>query len=255
MHTGLVMHAGLVVHAGLVTSGVMRMVWQLLVWGTAAATAGALAAACRPAAAAARRHVVAPGTAAAATGALVVLAVTGLALSALGSVPAWAGACWLSATAGAAGWIALRRQDPAVWGLVVEPLPVPASAAVPGPAAEAEPPPRMRPDLAAQDDLVQSLTIASYALQMGDARRAHQAVEAALSRSRATLDVLLREDPGRRFVRAAPAAASRPTSPNRTTPASRPTPPGRTSAPGRMATPNHPGHPVSQSRPAGPTAA
>ncbi|WP_163548121.1 MFS transporter [Candidatus Frankia nodulisporulans] len=201
------------------------MLWQLLVWGAATGAAGALAAACRPATAAARRHEAVPGTVAAATGALVVLMVTGLLLTALAGLPAWAGAGWLAATAGAAGWIALRRQDPAAWGLTAAPSTTAASAtAIPTTtgmpttttsAATAQPESaqsaRMRPDLADQDDLVQSLTVASYALQLGDARRAHQAVEAALSRSRATLDLLLREEPaGRRFLRATPATTSAP---------------------------------------------
>ncbi|MCK9920404.1 MFS transporter [Frankia sp. AgPm24] len=223
------------------------MLWQLLVWGAATGAAGALAAACRPATAAARRHEAVPGTVAAATGALVVLMVTGLLLTALAGLPAWAGAGWLAATAGAAGWIALRRQDPAAWGLTAAPSTTAASAtATPAAtmpaattmptttttttAATAQPESaqsaRMRPDLADQDDLVQSLTVASYALQLGDARRAHQAVEAALSRSRATLDLLLREEPaGRRFIRATPATTSTP------------------------------GHPAGQGHPAGPAAA
>ncbi|CAO5169738.1 conserved membrane hypothetical protein [Frankia sp. AiPs1] len=188
----------------MVAPGVMGMVWQVLVWGAATGTAGALAVACRPAALAARRHGSIPGTVPAATGALVVLGVTGLVLTALARVPAWAGACWLLATALAAGWIAVRRRDPAAWGLVA----APESKPTPLPDAEAAPRRLMHPDLADQDDLVQSLTIASYALQMGDAPRAHQAVEAALSRSRATLDLLLREDPGRRFTRSAPATQS-----------------------------------------------
>ncbi|MCK9876371.1 MFS transporter [Frankia sp. Ag45/Mut15] len=214
------------------------MLWQLLVWGAATGAAGALAAACRPATAAARRHEAVPGTVAAATGALVVLMVTGLLLTALAGLPAWAGAGWLAATAGAAGWIALRRQDPAAWGLTADPsttaasatatpaatMPtttMPATTAMPATttsAATAQPESaqsaRMRPDLADQDDLVQSLTVASYALQLGDARRAHQAVEAALSRSRATLDLLLREEPaGRGFLRATPATTSAPVRP------------------------------------------
>ncbi|WP_101835588.1 MFS transporter [Frankia canadensis] len=198
------------------------MVWQLLVWAAGAGAAGALAVVCRPAAAAARHHGSVPGTVPAATGALAVLVVTGLALTAFTGLPTWAGVCWLLGTAAAAGWIALRRRDPAAWGLATAADRPPADApelaaaelatasqpAASQPAVAVEAPRRMSPDLADQDDLVQSLTIASYALQMGDAGRARQAVEAALSRSRATLDLLLREDAGRGFVRSTPAAQS-----------------------------------------------
>ncbi|CAO5243394.1 MFS transporter [Frankia sp. AgKG'84/4] len=170
------------------------MIWQLLVGAAGAGTALALAIACRPAAAAARRHGSVPGTVPAATGALAVLAVIGIVLTAFAGLAAWAGACWLLCTAAAAGWIALRRRDPAVWGLMAPDPPRMVSRE------------RMSADLADQDDLVQSLTIASYALQMGDAGRARQAVEVALTRSRATLDVLLREDCAHGFVRSAPAA-------------------------------------------------
>jgi hypothetical protein len=58
--------------------------------------------------------------------------------------------------------------------------------------------------LSAQDDLVQTLVVASYALQMGDDRRARVAVDGALRRSKATLDSLLQEHDG--LVRAKPAA-------------------------------------------------
>ncbi|CAJ60573.1 MULTISPECIES: hypothetical protein [Frankia] len=190
-----------------VASGVMGMVWQLLVWTAGAGTAMALVVACRPAAEAARRHGSVPGTVPAATGALAALVVVGLALTAFAGVPPWAGACWLVGTAMAAGWIALRRRDPAAWG-------VPATQPVSGDAGQdGSPRQRMSPDLADQDDLVQSLTIASYALQMGDAGRAHQAVEVALSRSRATLDLLMRENPGRGFVRSGPATSQTPAGP------------------------------------------
>ncbi|WP_261554755.1 MFS transporter [Frankia tisae] len=182
------------------------MVWQLLVWTAGAGTATALAVACRPAAEAARRHGSVPGTVPAAAGALAALVVVGLALTAFAGVPPWAGACWLLGTALAAGWIALRRRDPAAWG-------VPAQPAGEDPGPDGSPRQRMSPDLADQDDLVQSLTIASYALQMGDAGRAHQAVEVALSRSRATLDLLMRENPGHGFVRPGPATSQSPAGP------------------------------------------
>jgi hypothetical protein len=196
------------------------MVWQLLIWATGAGAAAELAVACRPAAAAARRQGSVPGTVPAAAGALAVLVVIGLVLAAVTGLPTWAAVCWLLGTAAAAGWIALRRRDPAAWGVgapaTARPAPdSPASRSTPSvhtvtqpQVAAVEAPGRMSRDLADQDDLVQSLTIASYALQMGDAGRARQAVEAALSSSRATLDVLLREDAGRGFVRATPAAQS-----------------------------------------------
>ncbi|EIV93417.1 hypothetical protein [Frankia sp. QA3] len=184
------------------------MVWQLLVWTAGAGTAIALAVACRPAAEAARRHGSVPGTVPAATGALAALVVVGLVLTALAGVPPRVGACWLLGTALAAGWIALRRRDPAAWGVPPVAQPAGGEAGQDGAARQ-----RMSPDLADQDDLVQSLTIASYALQMGDPGRAHQAVEVALSRSRATLDLLMRENPGRGFVRSGPATAQSPAGP------------------------------------------
>jgi len=44
-----------------------------------------------------------------------------------------------------------------------------------------------------QDDLVQTLVVATYALQLGDHDRARDAVDGALRRSRVTLDQLLAE--------------------------------------------------------------
>jgi hypothetical protein len=44
-----------------------------------------------------------------------------------------------------------------------------------------------------QDDLVQTLVIATYALELGDHDRARDAVDGALRRSRSTLDQLLAE--------------------------------------------------------------
>jgi hypothetical protein len=44
-----------------------------------------------------------------------------------------------------------------------------------------------------QDDLVQTLVIATYALELGDHDRARDAVDGALRRSRRTLDLLLAE--------------------------------------------------------------
>ncbi|KDA43469.1 hypothetical protein [Frankia sp. BMG5.23] len=199
------------------------MYWQLVIWAAGAGTAVALAVVCRPAATAARRYGSVPGTVPAATGALTVLVVVGLTLTAFAGLPPWAGACWTLGTAATAGWIALRRRGPSAWGLPDSGMKGrPSGGLEAGEAGEAGDPGeaadpayaadepvlrgRMIPNLADQDDLVQSLTIASYALQMGDPGRARQAIEVALSRSRATLDLLLRENAGRGLVRPGPAA-------------------------------------------------
>ncbi|WP_462186101.1 MFS transporter, partial [Frankia sp. CcWB2] len=153
------------------------MYWQLVVWAAGAGTAVALAVVCRPAATAARRYGSVPGTVPAATGALTVLVVVGLTLTAFAGLPPWAGACWTLGTAAAAGWIALRRRGPSAWGLPdsgTEGRPPggleagdAGDAADPADAAYTADEPvlrgRMSPSLADQDDLVQSLTIASYA--------------------------------------------------------------------------------------------
>ena len=72
--------------------------------------------------------------------------------------------------------------------------------------------PDAQDDIDAQDDVVQALVVASYALQMGDNSRARVAVDGALRRCRDTLDALLREragrSTGRGLVRSGPATVS-----------------------------------------------
>ncbi|CAI7980277.1 MFS transporter [Frankia sp. Hr75.2] len=180
-----------------------------------------------------------PGRAApAAAGVLVILVVlmaTELTFDGLVDPPAWVRAGWAITTAVAAAWLAAHGRElttPAppttrTGGA----LPTTGSAGAAsgtmhatsgaGPAtsgtrlttspADADPagPARMADPLSEQDDLVQTLVMASYALQMGDEPRARQAVDGALRRSRATLDELMRQRGCHGLVRAAPAAAGR----------------------------------------------
>ncbi|WP_235013837.1 MFS transporter, partial [Parafrankia sp. Ea1.12] len=181
-----------------------------------------------------------PGRAApAAAGVLVILVVlmaTELTFDGLVDPPAWVRAGWAITTAVAAAWLAAHGRElttpaPPTTTRTGGALPMTGSAGAAsgtmhatsgaGPAtsgtrlttspADADPagPARMADPLSEQDDLVQTLVMASYALQMGDEPRARQAVDGALRRSRATLDELMRQRGCHGLVRAAPAAAGR----------------------------------------------
>ncbi|ONH61034.1 MFS transporter [Frankia sp. CcI49] len=209
------------------------MTWQHVTWAASVATVTALLAVCGflLTAASGRRAeatsgAAAAGTPAAAIGVLsivVALVTAELVFNDLIDPPAWARAVWALLTATAAGWLALHGR-----GLTrpVTPRPVTAgpepaatAPAIPAdPAASADPAVsasgtsadegRPLDPLSAQDDLVQTLVVASYALQMGDEPRARQALDGALRRSRATLDELVRQRGCHGFVRATPAAVA-----------------------------------------------
>ncbi|OAA28800.1 hypothetical protein UG55_1005320 [Frankia sp. EI5c] len=147
--------------------------------------------------------------------------------------PAWARAGWALLTAIAATWLAAHGREltsdadstppgtlsPEVPATPFPPFPpvppVPSSSAAvprrPAATAAAGTPGSMRmaDPLSEQDDLVQTLVVASYALQMGDEPRARQALDGALRRSRATLDELVRQRTCHGFVRTTPAAVGR----------------------------------------------
>ncbi|MEX5634572.1 MFS transporter [Parafrankia sp. FMc2] len=200
------------------------MNWQYVTWAAGAATVAALMVACRPLlAAAAGRTSAAVGRGASAPGrqarlpapsairvlgvlvVLVALVTAELTFDDLISPPAWARAGWAFLTAAAAIWLAAHgRELTRATGLEVVATPA-------GTASGSSPQQgsgRMADPLSEQDDLVQTLVVASYALQMGDEPRARQALDGALRRSRATLDELMRQRGGHGFVRAAPAAPS-----------------------------------------------
>ncbi|WP_242605707.1 MFS transporter [Frankia sp. Cppng1_Ct_nod] len=126
-----------------------------------------------------------------AASAVVVTTVTGVAVNGLVGLPAGVRAGWALSTAGAACWLAVRARGLSTAGVAEQP-----PSAGQKPNADA---------LSAQDDVVQALVVASYALQMGDNRRASDAVDGALARSRATLDTLLRERGRHDLVRREPA--------------------------------------------------
>ena len=158
------------------------MFWQYVMWVAGAATVTALLAACLPFLTAAGRPDRPRRSVLAAAILLVFLMVAAVALTGLVDTPAWARALWAVTTAVLAGWVAAHGRELTPRGR------------------------RRTPDpLSEQDELVQTLVVASYALQMGDERRARQAVDGALSRSRATLDRLLREHGSRALARSGPA--------------------------------------------------
>ncbi|WP_238430961.1 hypothetical protein, partial [Frankia nepalensis] len=98
----------------------------------------------------------------------------------------WELAAW---AAGAVALLALLAVPVACWATLHGPA-LASRLAVAAAAAR-------RDDAAArlgdQDDLVQTLVVATYALQLGDHDRARDAVDGALRRSRDTLDRLLAE--------------------------------------------------------------
>ncbi|EFC80970.1 hypothetical protein FrEUN1fDRAFT_5895 [Parafrankia sp. EUN1f] len=216
--------------------------WQHVTWAASVATVTALLAVCGflLTATSGRRAeagtgAAAAGTPAAAIGVLsivVALVTAELVFNDLIDPPAWAKAVWALLTATAAGWLAVHGRglarpaiastEPATTAPAVPAIPTgptsptgppdPAVSAVSAPGAPAGEGRPLDP-LSAQDDLVQTLVVASYALQMGDEPRARQALDGALRRSRATLDELMRQRGCHGFVRATPAAVGRDLSP------------------------------------------
>ncbi|CUU53909.1 hypothetical protein Ga0074812_101408 [Parafrankia irregularis] len=211
------------------------MTWQHVTWAASVATVTALLVVCGflLTAASGRRAEAASGAAAAGTPAaaigvlsiVVTLVTAELVFTDLIDPPAWAKAVWALLTATAAGCLAVYGRglarpvtastvtastEPAATAPTIPAIPAdPAASASGTPADEGRP---LDP-LSAQDDLVQTLVVASYALQMGDEPRARQALDGALRRSRATLDELVRQRGCHGFVRATPAAVGRDLSP------------------------------------------
>ncbi|WP_206443028.1 MFS transporter [Candidatus Protofrankia californiensis] len=158
-----------------------------MIWGAGAVTVTAVLAAGWPLMASARAADPPRRSATIAASAVVITTVTGVAVNGLVGLPAGVRALWALSTAGAACWLAVRTRGLAVDGL--------AGKSASGTDGDA---------LSAQDDVVQALVVAAYALQMGDTHRASDAVDGALRRSRATLDALLREHRRRDLVRREP---------------------------------------------------
>ncbi len=162
------------------------MGWQVVIWGAGAVTVTAVLTAGWPLMASARTADPPRRSATIAASAVVITTVTGVAANGLVGLPAGVRALWALSTAGAACWLAVRARGLATDGSA-------------GKSDHAD-----GDALSAQDDVVQALVVATYALQMGDNHRASDAVDGALRRSRATLDALLREHERRDLVRREP---------------------------------------------------
>ncbi|WP_198946468.1 hypothetical protein [Pseudofrankia asymbiotica] len=98
----------------------------------------------------------------------------------------WETATWV---AGAVALVALMAVPVACWATLHGRALTARSAAASAAARRTEAAAR----LGDQDDLVQTLVVATYALQLGDHDRARDAVDGALRRSRVALDQLLAE--------------------------------------------------------------
>ena len=171
--------------------GSVAVGWQVVIWTAGAVTIAAVLTVAWPLMLSARTADPRRRSATIAGSAVIITTVIGVAVNGLMGLPAGARAAWALSTAGAACWLAVR-----VRGL--------STSAAPG-EQQTHPTDTDTDALSAQDDVVQALVVASYALQMGDNNRASAAVDGALRRSRARLDALLREDDRRDLVRNEPA--------------------------------------------------
>ncbi|KLL11509.1 hypothetical protein FrCorBMG51_10615 [Protofrankia coriariae] len=178
--------------------------WQVVIWGAGAVTVTAVLTAGWPLLTAAHATDPPRRSATIAASTVVITTVAGMAVNDLVGLPAAFRALWALGTAGAACWFAVQARGLATTGGF-------AARTGTGKAGKAEKTDG-DPDgdaLCAQDDVVQALVVAAYALQMGDNHRASDAVDGALQRSRAALDALLRERQRGDFVRREPVRSYR----------------------------------------------
>ncbi|WP_239394206.1 hypothetical protein, partial [Frankia sp. CiP3] len=171
--------------------GWATMGWQIVIWVAGATTAAAVLTAGWPLVSSARTTDPRRRSVTIAASAVVVTTVLGVALNGLVGLPAGVRATWALSTAYAACWLAVRARELSRDGCAFRGRP---QAAAAGSDAHSD-------ALSAQDDVVQALVVASYALQMGDNSRASAAVDGALRRSRARLDALVREHDQRDLIR------------------------------------------------------
>ncbi len=165
--------------------------WQVVIWAAGAATVTAVLTVGWPLMTSARTVDPRRRSATIAASTVIVTTVIGVAVNSLVGLPAGVRAAWALSTACAACWLAVRAR-----GLSTDAFATGGRAPAPDTNSDA---------LSAQDDVVQALVVASYALQMGDNSRASAAVDGALRRSRARLDALLHEgDPRCDLVRREP---------------------------------------------------
>ncbi|WP_250285401.1 MFS transporter [Frankia sp. CiP1_Cm_nod2] len=193
-----------------------------MIWSAGAVTVAAVLTAGWPLVAAAHATDPPRRSATIAASAVVITTVTGVAVNDLIGLPTALRALWALGTAGAACWLAVQARGLTTAGGFATRTGATRSgtartwAARSGKAEKSDGGPGPDPDgdsdgdtLCAQDDVVQALVVASYALQMGDSHRASDAVDGALQRSRAVLDALLRERQRGDFVRREPVRSYR----------------------------------------------